>query len=136
LHSRHFLVKVENEYTELSPVMRAYPKAVSWRSKGALLYLLYTTDLPTSPESTTATYQSKLSTSNELLIYKTILTSVCTYRIQLLGYGFHFQYINPGTIPIESFVHDSGHTLVHAKCGYPKGFQTPTVKEESRYYSS
>jgi hypothetical protein len=29
LHSRHFLVKVETEYIELSPVNAVYPKAVS-----------------------------------------------------------------------------------------------------------
>jgi hypothetical protein len=45
LHSSHLLVKVETEYTELSSV-----------NAGPLLYLLYTADLPTSPESTTATF--------------------------------------------------------------------------------
>jgi hypothetical protein len=38
-----------------------------------------------------------------------------------LGYGFNFQHRNPGALPIESFMHDSGHTLVHAKYCYQKG---------------
>jgi hypothetical protein len=38
-----------------------------------------------------------------------------------LGYGFHFQHKNSRMFPIESVVHDSGHTLACAKYGYPKG---------------
>jgi hypothetical protein len=50
--------------------------------------------------------KSKLSTSNKLLIYKTILKPIWTYS---------------RTFPIEILAHDSGRTLVRAEYGYPKG---------------
>jgi hypothetical protein len=53
LHSRHFLVKVETGYTELPSVNAGVSKDSVLRP---LLYPLYTADLPTSPESITATF--------------------------------------------------------------------------------
>jgi hypothetical protein len=53
LHRRHFLVKVQTEYTEMSSVNAG---VLQDTVLGPLLYIIYTADLPTSPESTKETF--------------------------------------------------------------------------------
>jgi hypothetical protein len=66
-------------------------------------------------------HKSKLSTSNKLLIYKTILKPIWTYRIQLWGMASTSNIEILENCPIESLAHDSGHTLVCAEYAYQKG---------------
>jgi hypothetical protein len=60
LSNRHFRVKVGNEFSDLLPVNAGVPQG---SVLGPLLYLLYTSDLPYSPNTTTATFADDTAVS-------------------------------------------------------------------------
>jgi hypothetical protein len=80
--------------------------------------------------------KSKLSTSNKLVIYKTILKPILTYGIQLWGMA------STSNIEIlERFQSKALRMIVDAPWYVPntvirRDLQIPTVKEEIRRYSS
>jgi hypothetical protein len=81
-------------------------------------------------------HRSKLSTSNKLLIYKTILKPIWTYGIQLWGTASTSNIEIP-----ERFQSKALRMIVDAPWYMPntvirRDLQTPTVKEEIRRYSS
>jgi hypothetical protein len=81
-------------------------------------------------------HKSKLSTSNKLLIYKTILKPIWTYGIQLWGTA------STSKIAILEHFQSKALRMTVAAPRYVlntvirRDLQTPTVKEEIRRYSS
>jgi hypothetical protein len=80
--------------------------------------------------------RSKLSTSNKLLIYKTILKPIWSYGIQLWGTASTSNIEIP-----ERFQSKALRMIVHAPWYVPnkviwRDLQILTVKEEIRHYSS
>jgi hypothetical protein len=80
--------------------------------------------------------KSKLSISNKLLIYKTILKPIRTYGIQLWGTA------STSNIEILECLHSKALRMIVGAPSYVpnmvirRGLQIPTVKEEIRRYSS
>jgi hypothetical protein len=71
--NKHFLLKIKNDYAELSPVNAGVPQGSVFRS---LLYLLFTADLPISPETTSATFADDtavIATDSDPAITSTIV---------------------------------------------------------------
>jgi hypothetical protein len=80
--------------------------------------------------------KSKLSTSNKLLIYKTIFTPIWIYGIQLWGTAS-----TSNIVILERFQSNALRMIVDALWYVPntvirKDLQIPTVREEIRRYSS
>ena len=56
--NRYFLIKYREEYTSLHPILSGVPQG---SVLGPLLYLHYTADLPTTADSTTATFADDIA---------------------------------------------------------------------------
>jgi hypothetical protein len=81
-------------------------------------------------------HNSKLSTSNKLFIYKTILKPAWTYRIQLCGMAStsNIEIVELSQLKALRMIADAPWFLPNTVIR--KDLQTPTVKAEIRRYSS
>jgi hypothetical protein len=88
-----------------------------------------------NPSSCTMVLKSKLSTSNNLLVYKTILKPIWTYGIQLWGTAStsNIQILERFQLKALRMTVDAWYVR---NMVIRRDFQIPTVKEEIHRYSS